>query len=195
VCKATDWFETQIKGEWKGELRGGCQNFDTWQKNPAYKLDISNSITVIIALTQPFANRSNPIGVSVFTKSPSVENTYSRCLEYMKASSWFKQVVLVVEKSPYILQPCTFYPETDGEFTLSVFSTDKTLQLVPWTEKENIYAEHMMSIKTEIPKAPVPNEVNEKFVKVLVEMGFHETMAVKALRKTGNKDLSLAIEW
>src|SRR5690606_17615703 len=123
----------------------------TWQKNPAYKLDISNSITVIIALTQPFANRSNPIGVSVFTKSPSVENTYSRCLEYMKASSWFKQVVLVVEKSPYILQPCTFYPETDGEFTLSVFSTDKTLQLVPWTEKENIYAEHMMSIKTEIP--------------------------------------------
>ena len=125
VTKLNPPKSIDLPGEWKGQSAGGCFNHPTWIYNPQFQLIISSSCK--IQLSQPTDDFS--IGFYVF-KSDGDHLLIPDTSKFVTKSKFIQAKTTVIElkatsmEQTYTIIPCTFHPNQESTFTLSVFSDE-----------------------------------------------------------------------
>ncbi|XP_064647920.1 calpain-7-like [Lineus longissimus] len=120
-------YQKQVTGEWKGATAGGCaNNTATHKKNPMYQIQLDNSTTDNHILIEVRGPKEYSVGFEVITVT---ENNSTASGAFKKKSSGdFRRgfCVLALDNiagGVYNIIPCTFYPNKEGPFILTVSSS------------------------------------------------------------------------
>lgn len=133
-CRIFDdsWCQKRVTCAWRGETAGGCSNFDSYESNPQFYLNVSVPTTVNIVLAQTDQRGSGRenlhIGFNVLDKKGRRTKGYTK-QQVIADSGTFtnsREVTCEVElqphSEPYTLVPSTFDPGEENDFTITVFS-------------------------------------------------------------------------
>lgn len=153
IRKKIQWQMTPHEGSWKkGVNAGGCRNNlkTTFWNNPQYKVQVvaadedsdDNKGTLIIALLQKDRRKHNQelgsimlsIGYHIFEISDTLMGSQhlnlgsTRPVESSLTFTNAREVVDRYKLSPgsYLIVPCTFEPNEEGDFLLRIFSEKPT---------------------------------------------------------------------
>eukprot|EP01102_Stenamoeba_stenopodia_P021684 TRINITY_DN8814_c0_g1_i3.p1 TRINITY_DN8814_c0_g1~~TRINITY_DN8814_c0_g1_i3.p1 ORF type:complete len:994 (+),score=230.58 TRINITY_DN8814_c0_g1_i3:54-3035(+) len=123
---------SSVKGEWnvKTETAGGCMNHPSWRKNPQYFLDITHSGEYLVMLQQDDRKNKKLLNVIGFyiAKGDGRRKLTVIAKDLMGKSSFKRtkevgcKVYLEASDKPYVIIPCTFRPDTNATYELSVRS-------------------------------------------------------------------------
>eukprot|EP00300_Choanocystis_sp_HF-7_P036219 c5170_g1_i2.p1 GENE.c5170_g1_i2~~c5170_g1_i2.p1 ORF type:complete len:692 (+),score=176.31 c5170_g1_i2:59-2134(+) len=132
------WFQEMIRGEWSNERRntGGClNNKDTFlNENHQYTFFLKSNQSIIFSLLQNDKRDAKALGADNFSIGfyifPVEKNRRFRLAELpdaLSSKSQFintREVVKRVEltRGRYVVIPCTFKPQTEGQFLFRVYS-------------------------------------------------------------------------
>ncbi|KAF6155138.1 hypothetical protein GIB67_019664, partial [Kingdonia uniflora] len=136
-------------GKWRGYSAGGCQDYDTWNQNPQFRLratgsDASSPIHVFITLTQGVSFSRKTAGFSNYQSSHDSMMFYigMRILktrgrraayniylhesvggtDYVNSREISCEMVLDPDPKGYTIVPTTIHPGEEAPFVLSVFT-------------------------------------------------------------------------
>ncbi|RDX80632.1 Calpain-type cysteine protease DEK1, partial [Mucuna pruriens] len=138
-----------VHGQWRGYSAGGCQDYDTWNQNPQFRLtatgqDASFPIHVFITLTQGvgfsrtkagFRNYQSSHDSLMFYIGMRILKTRGRRAafniylhesvggtDYVNSREISCEMVLEPEPKGYTIVPTTIHPGEEAPFVLSVFT-------------------------------------------------------------------------
>ncbi|KAK7399696.1 hypothetical protein VNO78_10885 [Psophocarpus tetragonolobus] len=138
-----------VHGQWRGYSAGGCQDYDTWNQNPQFRLtatgqDASFPIHVFITLTQGVGFSRTTAGFRNYQSSHDSQMFYigMRILktrgrraafniylhesvggtDYVNSREISCEMVLEPEPKGYTIIPTTIHPGEEAPFVLSVFT-------------------------------------------------------------------------
>ncbi|KAF3782219.1 Calpain-type cysteine protease [Nymphaea thermarum] len=138
-----------VHGQWRGCSAGGCQDYDTWNQNPQFRLravgaDASLPIHVFITLTQGvsfsrktagFRNYQSSHDSSMFYIGMRILKTRGRRAayniylhesvggtDYVNSREIACEMVLDPDPKGYTIVPTTIHPGEEAPFVLSVFT-------------------------------------------------------------------------
>ncbi|KAE9601229.1 hypothetical protein Lal_00023944 [Lupinus albus] len=138
-----------VHGQWRGYSAGGCQDYDTWNQNPQFRLrateqDASFPIHVFITLTQGVGFSRTPAGFRNYQSSHDSLMFYigMRILktrgrraafniylhesvggtDYVNSREISCEMVLEPDPKGYTIVPTTIHPGEEAPFVLSVFT-------------------------------------------------------------------------
>ncbi|ERN17768.1 calpain-type cysteine protease DEK1 [Amborella trichopoda] len=138
-----------IHGQWRGCSAGGCQDYDTWNQNPQFRLraigpEASLPIHVFITLTQGvsfsrknagFRNYQSSHDSSMFYIGMRILKTRGRRAayniylhesvggtDYVNSREIACEMVLDPDPKGYTIVPTTIHPGEEAPFVLSVFT-------------------------------------------------------------------------
>ncbi|KAH1250922.1 Calpain-type cysteine protease DEK1 [Glycine max] len=138
-----------VHGQWRGYSAGGCQDYDTWNQNPQFRLtstgqDASFPIHVFITLTQGVGFSRTTAGFRNYQSSHDSQMFYigMRILktrgrraafniylhesvggtDYVNSREISCEMVLEPEPKGYTIVPTTIHPGEEAPFVLSVFT-------------------------------------------------------------------------
>ncbi|VDO78140.1 unnamed protein product [Haemonchus placei] len=149
------WEEKAEDGEWstqKGTAGGCANNPETYARNPQYNsyfivtddsVEHDGKCTVIVAVLQKYRREmrtigkdSLPIGFAVYEVSPRLQTSLmiQRGCQEPSAPLHFGRVTCRFRVPPghYVILPCTFDPDCDGEFLLRIYVNGKLQTWVGW---------------------------------------------------------------
>eukprot|EP00007_Cunea_sp_BSH-02190019_P009468 CAMPEP_0174235338 /NCGR_PEP_ID=MMETSP0417-20130205/4814_1 /TAXON_ID=242541 /ORGANISM="Mayorella sp, Strain BSH-02190019" /LENGTH=879 /DNA_ID=CAMNT_0015313829 /DNA_START=69 /DNA_END=2708 /DNA_ORIENTATION=- len=134
------WYRFLIQHEWKGKSAGGCTNHPTWIDNPQYGLTINQACEVYVSLMQEDirmrgSGEYHCLGLFVFKVPDNKQRLacYDHTVELIGRPSKFintREVTLELkfdEPGKYVLIPCTFQPNKEAKFTITIYS-DKRIE-------------------------------------------------------------------
>eukprot|EP01125_Pyxidicula_operculata_P010482 TRINITY_DN3448_c0_g1_i4.p1 TRINITY_DN3448_c0_g1~~TRINITY_DN3448_c0_g1_i4.p1 ORF type:complete len:1316 (-),score=283.41 TRINITY_DN3448_c0_g1_i4:149-4096(-) len=124
---------TSMYGELTKATSGGTVDGIEWRRNPQYLLHVtSTSATVSVFLAQLVLDKKQRHSIGFYLiKVPENQNEKLLNVEFnslvVKEQGWLKAsevttAPIVLEKGSYIVLPCTFYPNCEAKFLLSVLS-------------------------------------------------------------------------
>ncbi|KAL8170914.1 hypothetical protein V2J09_022718 [Rumex salicifolius] len=138
-----------VHGQWRGYSAGGCQDYDTWNQNPQFRLratgpDASLPIHVFITLTQGVSFSRTTAGFSNYQSSHNslmfhigmrILKTRGRRAayniylhesvggtDYVNSREISCEMVLDPDPKGYTIVPTTIHPGEEAPFVLSVFT-------------------------------------------------------------------------
>ncbi|KAL2940680.1 Calpain-type cysteine protease DEK1 [Bienertia sinuspersici] len=138
-----------VHGQWRGYTAGGCQDYDTWNQNPQFRLraagaDASVPIHVFITLTQGvsfsrtaagFRNYQSSHNSTMFYIGMRILKTRGRRAafniylhesvggtDYVNSREISCEMVLDPDPKGYTIVPTTIAPGEEAPFVLSVFT-------------------------------------------------------------------------
>ncbi|KAK6936992.1 Peptidase C2, calpain, catalytic domain [Dillenia turbinata] len=138
-----------VHGQWRGYTAGGCQDYDTWNQNPQFRLraigpDASYPIHVFITLTQGvsfsrttagFKNYQSSHDSMMFYIGMRILKTRGRRAayniylhesvggtDYVNSREISCEMVLEPDQKGYTIVPTTIHPGEEAPFVLSVFT-------------------------------------------------------------------------
>jgi hypothetical protein len=123
-----EWKYVTQKGEWKGKSSGGCLNYPTCANNPQFVLKAEVPTHAVILLSQTENDENDVLGFYIFeTKSVKSKLTNITPKEIRAASEFARTFEATCEfdlqpKKIYAIIPCTYDPNNDNTFELTVFS-------------------------------------------------------------------------
>jgi len=158
IFKQPKWHVARASSAWiSGSTAGGCPSFDSVVNNPQFYLQVSQPCKVHITLRIINANSTGDrsqeeagirIGLKLYQKQgkrirqcfQSEERAATRLFEEDQRETTLS-LELSPEPYPLTLLPCTFYPDSEAAFILTVASTEpltglgsgSTLKLIPTT--------------------------------------------------------------
>ncbi|KAL6076589.1 Constitutive triple response 4 [Balamuthia mandrillaris] len=112
-------------GEWTAGTAGGCINHSSWRDNPQFFLTVKKELSATITLKQLEENKMASIGFYI-AKSNGRRQLVLTPSDLVEKGAFEKRKSISVEVSlqpaefPYVIIPCTFYPNHVGRFSLSV---------------------------------------------------------------------------
>lgn len=119
--------EIRLPGNWDSLTAGGCINHSTFRNNPQYLLQVKvASETLQVELSQP-SGQSHPIGFYLAKSATGCRLLFvSQKSLVSKAGFHSRESVSIqveVQEGEYVIIPCTFDPNQEGEFLLHVKQT------------------------------------------------------------------------
>eukprot|EP01135_Chromosphaera_perkinsii_P011000 Nk52_evm34s2309 gene=Nk52_evmTU34s2309 len=128
------WDGQLLYGEWKGDLMGGCVNYDTFLNNPQYILDLSSPAILMVELSQKDRRSEDKdnetIGFSVHKLPDGWKKRVHKIpkrvgyVTYSNGRAVFSKLDL--DKGTYMIIPSTFEPNRQLEFLLRIFTDIQT---------------------------------------------------------------------
>jgi len=122
-----DWYELGVQGSWKGITAAGCKNHKTFKKNKQYHI-VANVVTdkVVVVVSQTEKPEFNQIGVYLIQSEESTDLERISSKDFIAKSTFEdgNEAVVYCHLNPgkYVIIPCTFEPQHEASFYLSIWS-------------------------------------------------------------------------
>eukprot|EP01100_Stratorugosa_tubuloviscum_P000923 TRINITY_DN1201_c5_g1_i1.p1 TRINITY_DN1201_c5_g1~~TRINITY_DN1201_c5_g1_i1.p1 ORF type:complete len:1127 (-),score=499.92 TRINITY_DN1201_c5_g1_i1:73-3453(-) len=162
-----DLFSKSLNGAWKGSSAGGNSNYQTFRNNPNFALSISQKSELVVILSQS-RDVNFPIGFYIATSNGNqiVASEFLRKQEV--------DLKINLERGEYNIIACTLEPNSEGDFTISVFSNTDILFETPTQKMKTMKRQPRVQSET-LKKA------NLKRTRILVEVFQTEETYVSSL--------------
>lgn len=131
VRELPDPVKVQIKGEWRGELAGGClNNIRKWRENTQYLLSAKTDVDVWIKVKLSPYVPDISVGFYLFNAVrrmvlPKKKNIYYKSKFIKTFDGVIERVRLSTE--PYIFSPCTLDSGQEGSYIVEIFGDDPSI--------------------------------------------------------------------
>lgn len=125
IKKLQEVKDLTLEGDWKGDTAGGCINHWTWRNNPQFMLTVKKDLTATVTLKQGDSDAMPSAGFYV-TKSSGKKILIMKPEDLLGKGAFEKKktisadIELKASELPYAIIPCTFYPDTENSFSVSV---------------------------------------------------------------------------
>jgi Ca2+-binding EF-hand superfamily protein len=139
------WNSIIINGEWSKSngTAGGCRNYPTFVKNPQYEITLNEDAdgdgkcSVLVSVMQKHRRKQKKmgaqdlcIGFSIYKKPTDGSAITKQYVDYNYSSGTSgtftnaREIMKRFDFTPgsYVIIPCTFKPEEEGDFLLRIFS-------------------------------------------------------------------------
>jgi len=156
LCKffPQNWRELQIQSRWISKSAGGCPNFVTFVNNSQYSLTVATKTQMFIVLSQgdarKFGKKISQLSIGMILLKNGItgrrviayeeENVISQT-NFANTRERVIEVTLEPNELPYTLIPCTFEPDQESGYKISIYS-DNEAKLIPispetdWKEQQ-----------------------------------------------------------
>jgi len=130
VISLEDWNIYSYTSSWSIEnnTAGGSSKFDTWLDNPK-SLIVLNDPSIIHIIVEQTQDLKHHAGIYILKKEKGVELTRRHVASYTTKFGPFPELILTsnLESGGYVLLPTTFNRNLEGNFNLTVYSSNNII--------------------------------------------------------------------
>lgn len=151
ATSSSDNWCSVVECEWTEERSGGCMNHLTWRNNPQVLLHVEQEAEITITLTQkPDNGETEGVGFYVFNGLNYKELITTNGSAVARSSfSKNEEVSCTFSLAPnpngYVILPCTFHPNIQMKFSISIESGEAKNTIREITDKDR-YKKNALSV-------------------------------------------------